>query len=289
MSILREKRFGLVLRVFAKTPEQVELNAEQVLAAYQEAAGLWVRGRPFFNSVLILVARDKDYLDCDCGETAAYLRKKLPPKAASDVLEVRHGDLFCGVLNYGIARLLRDRIDYVAIVSHGALDYLRSEIIEKMVDAHEKGAAVTGVAIDELSQSIREGRIANTFAMWDAVKLMTVGGFDYRAAQPKKDSQIPHVECWNADKGQLSYPKAGVEEIIPLIRLGRTFGPCIAPIVPRESAEWKAPDPEKDPEGHTRHISKMGTKHERQAWHAMSEGADISVLKGFVMPEYRTF
>ncbi len=290
MALVHQKRFGLIFRIFAKTEGQVEQNAEQVLAGYTKATDLHLDGRPFFSKVLILVASDRAYADCDCGKTASYLRGRLPAKAAADVLDVRHGDLFCGLLNYGVAKLLRERIDFVTILSHGALSYLREDVLKQMVDAFERGAAVSGIAIEELSQYVLEGRIANTFATWDAVKLMTVGGFDFRAAQPKKDDPTAsYLQGWSEEKGEVFYPRAGVEEIIPLIRLGRTFGPCIAPIKPVGVAEWETPDPITDRQGYERHLKKMGTKLQRQTAHAAFESADVDAIKGFVMPAYRTF
>ena len=94
---------------------------------------------------------------------------------------------------------------------------------------------------------------------------------------------------WDERQGDVYYQLAGVEEIIPLARLVETFGPCIAPIVPRGAGvqRYKVPDPVRDPELWRRHVAKMGTKYERQVALLSQIGKDLSFLKGGVMPTYR--
>ncbi len=281
------------MRAFSKTEDQVENNAGQVLNAARGAAN-WIKAdkSKFFSEVMILIPRDESRIDYDCGKTASALEEMLrmqPPdedKFTSNISihEVKHGDLFCGVLNYGVTKLLREGIDYVGIISSGASSYLTAENMNAIYQAFEGGAKAAGLAIEELQQSILEGRLANTFAFWDAIALMSVGGFDLRAQQPKKDDRTaPYLRGFGSD---LYYPLAGVEEIIPLTRLVSTFGPCIAPIKPAGAAVWKAPNPATDPEGAARHQKKMGTKFERQAALAASVGADLSYLQYGVMEQY---
>lgn len=284
MKIRSRKRLGLILRVFARTPGVVARNAEDVLSAARKAEDLKDSQGNIFSSILILVCADTTRVDCDCGDTAAYLRKQVGVGGAIEVHEVAHGDLSCGVLNYGVATMLRDRIDYVAILSHGVAGYLTRSTMERCITALEKGARVVGVAINELQDQILEGRIANTFAVWDAKALMSVGGFDLRAAWPKKnDPTSLYLRGWNVEKGEVFYPRAGVEEIIPAIRLAQDYGPCIAAFVPEGAPIWKRPDPALDPVGHDREVKKMGTKLERQMAMALSVGADLSVLRGGLM------
>ncbi|MDZ4225969.1 MAG: hypothetical protein U1C66_00575 [Patescibacteria group bacterium] len=286
--LLDRKRFGLILRVFSKTPEQVEKNANQTAKAARAAAALMVGGKFVFSEIQVLVAADKSRIDYDCGETSPLLREMLKDVPSAEVHEMQNGDLFCGVLNYGVASLVRKRCDFVGVLSHGALEYLTAENMAKVFEAFEAGARAVGLALDELQPSILEGRLANTAAFWDAVALMAVGGFDLRAAQPKRDEPSPYMRGWSEEKGEVFYPLAGVEEILALLRLAQTYGPCIAPIMPVGAPEWKVPDPATDPEGHSRHIKKMGTKWERQASFATSIGAELSCLKGGVMERYRT-
>jgi hypothetical protein len=286
MSILDRKRFGLILRGFSKSSEQVAKNVEAITKAAEAASQLTIGGKHVFSSIQVLIAADKSRIDYDCGETGPALKRTLKDMGirSAEVHEVQNGDLFCGVLNYGTSFLLRRSIDYVGILSHGAVDYLTADNMSGMLAAFENGARATGLAIEELQPSILAGRLANTLAFWDAIALMSVGGFDLRAAQPAlSDKTAPYMRGNGSD---LYYPLAGVEEIIPLIRLTATHGKCIAPIMPTGQAQWKAPDPVADPEGAARHHKKMGTKFERQAALAASVGADLSYLQYGVMEQY---
>jgi hypothetical protein len=182
------------------------------------------------------------------------------------------------------------------ILSTQVSSYFNNETIEKMLEAIDFGALVVGVAIDELTDSIMQGRIANTFALWHNKSLMTVGGFDLRASKPRKDNKTTlFLEGWNSEKeekegdGGVFYHLAGVEEIIPLIRIVRIFGNKIAPILPQgnDIKEWVTPNSKDDPVGYARHLKKMGTKLQRQTAFAAFENADLSLLEGGVMPQYR--
>lgn len=294
--LLNSKKVGALLRVFAKKPEFVSGAVAQTLELAEKFATIKVDGQPVVRRIVILVPRDESYGDVDCGETATALRTAIESldwaKGHVFVSEVRHGDLFCGILNYGMARLLRAGCDYGIVASKEAGSYFNQATAEAMVTAAESGARAIGLAITELTASIMEGRIANTMSMWHIESLMQVGGFDLRAAKPMKNNVIVHkVQAWDKsrDEPQWSYDLAGVEEIIPLVRLVQTFGPCIAPLLPQgEGVQlYVVPDPTTDRAGYERHLNKMGTKRERQTFFANSEGADITYLKGGVMEAYR--
>lgn len=291
MSMLDRKKFGMVLRTFAKTYEQVEKNATMALSAARKAEAIEKGGKPLYAKVLILIPRDQSYADCDCGETLAFLKRFIEPGSRIEVHEVENGDLFCGLLNYGVAKLARFGCDYVTIMSPGAASYLSLEEMERAGVAFEHGARVSAIAIDELAASVLEGRVANTLATWDTVALQTVGAFDLRASQPRQnDPTAPYVRGYDLTEGkEVFYAQAGVEEIIPLIRLVQLFGECIAPMSPLTPSTWEVPDSVTDPEGYQRHLKKLGTKFERQMIHAAYVNADLSVIQGGVMKRYRTF
>lgn len=289
MALLHTKRMGLILRLFSPKPELIEQNVRSTLDVIDTALVLFLSGRHVFSRIDVLISADDRYGDSDCGGTAEALRAELDlnPRNNVFVSEVKHGDIFCGLLNYGVAHQVRDRIDYSMVLSVGVAGYLTRENLSPMLDALEKGARVTGLALSELAPSILDGRIANTFAIWDSVALMTVGAFDLRAAKPLRDDRLAqYVRGWSPEKGEVFYNSAGVEEIIPLVRLVKTFGPCIAPILPESGARWVVSD---DPDVQKRERSKLGTKFERQMMWAVSEGVDLSFLKGGVMPQYRNW
>lgn len=261
-----------MLRAFSSKPELVESTVQQILETIYMAHNLRVEGLVVFSRIDVLISADKRYGDTDCGSTARRLRDELGefhPRAA-EVYEVRYGDIFCGLLNYGVAKQMRDHIDYSMILSTGVKDYLTAENMQAMLLALEVGAKVTGLAITELAPSILDGRIANTCAIWHNESLMTVGGFDLMARKPKIGE----------DK-----KNAGVEEIPPLLRMTELFGPCIAPVVPSTGAKWVIPD---NPDVRSREEKKLASKLERQQMHATALGYPdvVEALKAGVMSGY---
>lgn len=291
---LARKKVGLILRVYATDEKDISKRIEMVRNAVDAARKATVDGQQLVKRIDVLVWADERYGDfekVDCGKTAEAMRMAFNDGNGIFVSEVRHGDLFCGILNYGVAHQLRHGVDYSLIVSSEAFSYMTPETTSAMVDAACKGALAIGVAINELTESICEGRIANTFAMWHNESLLTVGGFDLRAAKPHRKETAHYVKGWNKEKGEVFYHLAGVEEVIPLARLVEAFGQCIAPIVPQGEGvqKYEAPDPSTHPELYQRHISKMGTKRERHAILLAGVDCDINALKAGVMAEYRTF
>jgi len=293
---LARKKVGMILRVYATEenhiPDRVAMVEEAVVAARKAT----VDGRQLIQRIDVLVWADKDYVEADCGQTAGKLRKKLRGEPNLFVSEVTCGDLYCGLLNYGISHQTRHGVDYSIIVSAEAFSYMTPETMSDMVDAACKGARAIGVAIKELTDLILAGSIANTFAMWHNESLMTVDGFDLNAAKPlvgSWDSTIRSINGFNEQENRVvTYHLAGEEEVIPLARMIRTFkkfGPCIAPILPRGKGvqRYQAPDPVKNPDLWLRHISKMGTKAQRQAILLALVNADLDFLKSGIMPEYR--
>ncbi len=294
--LLDSKKVGALLRCFALESRLVDNAVALALASIERMLSVSVQGRQFVSRVLILVPMDEAYTQKDCGETAGKLREAIKARGWNKsvlVHEVRHGgDMFVGILNYGMVKLLRSGCDYGIVLSKEAEAYFTSEAAEDLVSAVEAGAKVAGLAITELTESVMQGRITNTFAMWDLEALGQAGNFDFRNAAPRKEAQIKSVaEAWDSGKNFYTYNNAGVEEIIPLIQLVRMFGSCIAPILPRGGGVriWKVPDRNVDPDGHLRHVNKLGTKFVRQSYFAVLLGIDpeMSFLKGGIIPAYR--
>ncbi len=300
--LIERKRVGVIIRSFAAKPELVEGQVKAVVDAVQRVLAVEIAGKKAITRVDVVVPMDQRFGDCDCGQTADALRSELhialaPYGIKVVVSEISHGDIFCTALNYAIGLQMEDRISYSIILSTQVRSYFNAPTLEKMFEAAEKGARVVGVALEELTDSIRDGLIANTFAMWHLPSLASVGLFDFRAAKPLKNGnwRTAQLVGWVKEKetivesGENRYHLAGVEEIIPLIRLGFLFGPCIAPVLPQGEGvkQWIAPDPTVDPGGFRRHTNKMGTKLARQAGMAAMENADLSYISGKVLSEYR--
>ena len=306
-SFVSRKKCGLLLRSFAAKEEDVPKRVEQVLETVEAALSVMIEKRPVIQQVDVLIFADARFRNSgvggigsrsDCGKTAAAMRAALGKHSTgAQVHEVRHGDLCCGILNYGIAKQMGERVDYTMILSPDARSYFNVETIEAMALATTRGARAVGVALNELTESVLEGRLANTFALWHNESLATVGMFDYRAATPIDDRAAHYMRGWSKEQeaeggdGSVFYPLAGVEEVIPLARMVDTFGPCIAPILPQGSGAmaYDRPDPVRQPELWKRYISKFGTKLERQSALLSAIGCDLSFLKGGVLPAYRTF
>ena len=290
-SFLAEKVVGLILRVYASKEEDVPNRIKMIKDAITATRKMVVDGIQVVRRIDVLVWADKNYKDSDCGKTAPALREALKEEKGVFISEVEHADIFCAILNYGVVHQLRKGVDYNIIASAEAFSYMTPETMSEMIDAACRGAKAIPVAITELTQSILEGRGANTFMMWHGESLMTVGGFDLRAAKPNDDRTAHYLKGWSNEKGDVYYQLAGVEEVIPLARLIQTFGPCIAPIVPSGEGvkAYIVPDAATQPELWLRHISKMGTKFERQSAHLAAIGIDPSYIKGGVMAEYRRF
>lgn len=288
---LAEKGVGLILRVFATKEDDIPNRIKMIKDAIAAARRMIVDNVQVVRRIDVLVWTDKSYKDSDCGKTAPALREELKEEKSVHVCEVDDADIFCGILNKGVFYQSRKGIDYSIIVSAEAFSYMTPETMSDMVDAACKGARAIPVAITELTQSILEGRGANTFMMWHNESLMTYGGFDPRAAKPADDRTAHYLKGWSEEKGDVYYHLAGVEEVIPLARIVDKHKTCIAPIIPRGEGvkHYVVPDPATQSELWARHISKMGTKIERQSAHLAAIGFDISHLKGGVMPEYRRF
>lgn len=286
-SFLNTKRVGLVLRTYATKPEDVAKRVEAIKGFVETALPLM----EYIRQVNVVVWADGRFSDADCGQTAEALRREFSMYTSwCYVSEYSAGDLYCGILNYMVARQLRDRIDYTLVASTEAESYFNVETVAAMFEAVDSGAKASGIAINELAESVLQGRLANTMCLWDNIALMSVGGFDLRAAKPIGDKLVHHLKGWSREKGEeVYYPLAGVEEVIPLARLVETYGPCIAPILPKGEGvqRYQVPDAATQSELWKRHVAKMGTKQVRQATLLASAGYDLSYLEGGVMPAYR--
>jgi len=283
------KTIGLLLRVFAVKESDIPKRIEMIKGFIDRAQAINIQGKPVFRKIDVLVWMDQRYELRDCGKTADAMRKALHYENVR-VHKVEHGDLFCATLNYGIAI---QKTDYSMIASAEARTYLNQATMERVVQALCDGARVSGVAINELTQSILEGRIANTFAIWHRISLITAGGFDLSAAMPYDMELAYFVRGYNEQGNKVFYHKSGVEEMIPLAELVKNWDACIAPVLPCQDdgteVRYEEPNAVTQPELYERYVSKMGTKWKRQIINLLSVNCDDSHLKGGVMEAYRQF
>jgi len=297
MKLLERNRVGALLRVYSYTPEAVWGQVASAMEALRRLLALRTGDRPTFNRIDFLVSSDPDFEDTDCGLTAVRLREMVRaefPDAPVNVFEIKKGDLYCMLLNYGISNQLEDRIAYSMILSHGASSYATQETIDALLAAMYRKARVAGVIIEECRDVISKGLLVNTFAIWHNKSLMTIGGFDLRAAKPAlMHAPKEKVTGWSEKKaarhgdGNVEYHLAGCEEIVPLIRFVRFFGKCIRVVEPKgEGMEWKEHDEKTDLRAYHRHLAKLGTKAIRQQKMAATEGVDVEFIeKGLLSAE----
>lgn len=288
--VLARNRVGALIRVFATSPETVAYNAESALQALDRLLAIQIENRPLFSRIDFLISNDIRFDDSDCGLTAEYLRERILsryPDAPVSVLDVKNGDVYCMLLDYGIVNQLEDRVSYSLILSHGVSEYLTQEHIEALVAAMYCKARVAGLMIPEIGGLVEKGRVANTCALWHNKSLMTVGGFDLRAARPERI----HLQSHKKVKGEsqektekygtpdVEYVLAGCEEIIPLVRFLKFFGPSVAVVRPNQKHTWRVGDDGADTGMHLRHLAKLATKEIRQSHMAALEGVGVDILE----------
>lgn len=292
--VLARNRVGALIRVFSNSPETVEYNAESALRALERLLAIRIDNRPIFSRIDFLVSNDNRFDDSDCGLTADYLRGQIRARYAGapvSVLDVKNGDIFCMLLDYGIVNQLEDRVSYSLILSHGISEYVTQEHIEALVAAMYCKARVAGLAISEIGGLVEKGRVANTCALWHNKSLMTVGGFDLRAARPERAHLHLHKKVTGESQekavkygtSNVEYVLAGCEEIIPLVRFLKFFGPSVAIVKPHQQYAWRVGDDGSDTVMHQRHLAKLATKELRQSHMAALENVSVDILeKGII-------
>ena len=297
-SILKRDKRGASIRVFSIKPELVEKHAEETVTTVEKLYNVTVDGEKFFNKILVIVWDNPSYRpESDCGLMFDALKEPLKRFGSTvELLRYSTGDIFCGILNFAMRKLYRQGIEWGFVVSGPANSYINEPTIELFLESFCDGALVSGAAINELRESVCEGRIANTFAAWNIGRLLDVGGFALRAAMPQPSDPCKYVlRGWDEEKKKEIITIAGVEEVLPCAFLFRdnkdadgNSVPCIAPIIPvgAEGAKYNAPAPTIDPEGYARHIKKMASKFERQFVLLSSHDFSASHLKKGVMKIY---
>lgn len=294
VKLLERNRVGVIMRIFARSPETVTAQVASALAAVARLDNIRHNGKPVFSRIDLLVSSDQVFEDSDCGLTAERLRSAILGRVNDipvHVLEVKKGDIYCLLLNYGIATQMEDRVAYSLIVSHHAKEYITEENIDALLAGIAAKARVVGLAVPEIANFVQKGRISTRFSLWHNKSLVSVGGFDMLAVKPKKAESHRGiiVTGWSDEKakldgsGEVEFPLAGSEEIIPLLRLTKFFGPSISVVVPSALAQESSFDHTKDIEGYRRHLAMVATKEKRQELMAKTQGESLDVLERSIL------
>lgn len=245
-------RYGIIFRSFAKTEESIKEVVSRAIESANIASSVEVQGKKFFEKIVFLVPTKYD-----CGKTADAIREEMRGNDIVAVLEA-DGHHSCEALNSGLRYLDLLGITHAAIVSNKARAYLTESTLLAIGNTFLSGAKVAGVALSELREIVLEGRVQNTFAVWDieAVLNLDVPGFDSRS---------------------------GVEEIAPSVRLIRKYGACIAVIHPPSVGL----DIRSSKDGLERHKEVMETKINRQSEEVERVASDFNfIIKSGVMHRY---
>lgn len=297
--LLNKKRIGAVLRVFVSEESQIQKRVEMLKKMVETLKSIKFLNHLIVSRVDIMVWNDNRYQKItdtgiknasDYGKTVGILQREFSGDNKINIHNFKYGDLYCAILNRSLAIQTRNRIDYSLILSMEALEYVTEETLLQMILAMTKGAKVSGVAIKELAESVHNGKIANTFALWSTIDLISVGGFDLMAAGVYDERSASFIKGFSDDEGEIVYyEQKGVEEMIPLARMVDAYGECIAPIDPEGKSVpvWQKPNPIKEKYLWERFIAKMATKLQRQNFFLNCARFAPSFLRGGVMEEYR--
>jgi hypothetical protein len=280
--LLSRNRIGALLRIFAHDESSIEYQMESGLTALSKLAHLELDGKPIFSRIDFLVSGDQDYVDSGVPTFADILRKKIEelyPLSSINVLEIKKGDIYTVLLNYGIANQLEDRVTYSAIISHNAHEYITTENISAMLSLLYKKNRAVGLAVGQVKETVEKGHISNTFSIWHNKSLISVGGMNLFAMQVKKHQlDTAHYIV----KNQYKYPRSGCEHIIPLVYMSRIFGKCLGVVIPPSGQSWSIVDKERDDKAHARHLHITETFKERELYMASLIGGEIEEIEGAV-------
>ncbi len=284
MKFLENSKVGAATRVFVKDPKKFDEEIVKTIKSIRHMLKLNVDGDPMFSRIDALVLGDDRYVDRDCGRTLITLLDEFEDCGTVHIHEFTHGDPFCGALNECMYQQVHGGMDYTMLWSHSVTSYATEDNARAMLEALEGGALVTGMVLKELRESILAGRVLATMKIWNNQAFARIGFYDLRLGQPFETAEKdkPYSPHFMELDGEQVYTVAGVEEIIPLIRMGRMFGrPFIAPIVPRGHGVW---DDEPDM---TRERKKIDSKVKRQERAVTLEGARLADIRDLVLPAYR--
>jgi hypothetical protein len=236
--------YGIMVRVYTPEADEVSGRVERAVTHARQILAV-SEEFPALRRVMFLIP-----IDHDCGETYSALRTRVLEEELNGLVEVYAlpGYHSCEVLNQGLLELSMGT-SHALIVSGKALSYLTAPVLATIDNAFKSGAKV---AVDQLRDIVLEGRIQNTFAAWDIDALLGVGGFD----------------C-----------KLDVEEMAPLIRLARKFGPCIAPV----NIGPGALDLHPSSEAQARHTHVMAEKLGRQEAECKRLGSSFDFIRESVL------
>ncbi len=295
----------ILFRLYSADENKVEKKMKDISDSIENIKKIKIDNKSPFNKVHIAVWTNKNYQNSDCGKTIPLLQKQKytlynPAKVQRQkvlIHDENQGDPFSAILN-NVIRKLDKKTENVLIASPENADYFQGENIWPMFEAFERGAHVSGLAINDNNDlyyrySILQGYLSNTFCMWNIEQLCKAGYFSISEGI-KVDSR-DYIIGYSPELGLYKYPIQGCEEIRPLVGIiennselnennQKIIKPCIAPIFPKVEAKYRSVAKEVDYAEYTRMKSKIESKPWRQTRIMNSMNIAPSVLEYAVLP-----
>ncbi len=262
-----KRKIGVLIRTYAGEEGAVFDRVHRVIHAFEKLQEVQVD--PAFKDqfyVRVVIPTNGQFKEVDCGKMCdavqgGFAEVSMGTSFHHHVVESK-GDMYCGIPNESLAEFLEAGCSHMLVISTRYADHITVENINMLMQSFQEGALVAGLAIEELLESIKQGLVANTFAVWSIKELIAVGGFDMKAC----DEAVGEVKA-----------AKGTEEVIPSIRLGRKHGKCIKVVTPHVSQQSA------EPADGVKHKRKMDTKSSRQEFLAQSIGSNVAEISQYVM------
>ncbi len=159
----------------------------------------------------LVIPSSTAYKNHDKGDTFQFLSDAYSDTPGVQIRQTQM-DPVSGCLNEASRDAEQAGYSHILFISPSAAEYLKLENFQAMLNACAKGALVVGLSLEEVPGEVMD----NSLAMWNLEALKAVNGFDTSSA-PVKDGEVRAMV--DVEGGQV--PVWGVEEVRPLLRLGR--------------------------------------------------------------------
>ena len=277
-------RVGVIFRCFSKSYDGVANQITELMEGIDRILSLRSDLPPLAKINVAIPVGDM-FVDTDCGETWKALIRALADKSLLNLVDVQETVLgiLSGAVNATVAQQLSRGCTHSLIISTTCNSMITEKNLAAMFRAFDSGAKVAGLTLPDpvMEELVLAGCITNTFAMWELVPLISVGGFVMWQENRFKNERYNHyVQGANGD-----YPISGLE-IPTLGELRRYYGQCIAPIMAPDQGDWKMPDKDKEPQKCLRELDKRNSKWPRHHATAALGGFDLSYIRTGILPGY---
>lgn len=181
------RTMGALFRAYTRNPASLPEIVDRAKHSADAALSLTVHGWPVFSKVAFLVPVDHDF-----GGTGAALRAAFAEASLDALVIEAPGFHSSGALTQAVREMEAMKMDRVLIISGKAISYLNEENMERVLLAFGEDSSVVGLRLPDL-EGYDVFPIANTFAVWDTVRLLGVGGF---VTDRGVEEITPYAKLW---------------------------------------------------------------------------------------------